>query len=141
MPDFLTELEKLDVEATPGPFGYISSDLGVIIQQGPFADNDHGNQSGVDWVADAKIGDDGNDAAITFKTYADLHMWMLLRNKSREIAELVKAAKSLSNEVSGMMTISEDAIRQDAGNTNYQCVVERLNQTKEALNALNAPNK
>lgn len=48
-------------------------------------------------------------------------------------AALTKALLSLSNEVRGQYTIGEPAIRQALGNTNYQCVIDKLEAARAAL--------
>lgn len=49
------------------------------------------------------------------------------------MAGLLKALRSLTNEVSGQYTLAELAIRQELGNTNYQCVVDKLVDARAAI--------
>lgn len=59
-----------------------------------------------------------------------------LKKRMKCMQEVVDAAKSLRNEVNGLLSIGEYAIRQDVGNTNFECVKLALNTTIDALKAL-----
>lgn len=44
--------------------------------------------------------------------------------------ELLAALTSLMNEVGGAYRLAEHAIRAELGNTNYQCVIDKLEQAR-----------
>lgn len=57
----------------------------------------------------------------------------IMKKRIKLLERVRESAESLSNEVSGMLGLAEHEIQRAIGNTNVQCVRNRLNETKEAL--------
>lgn len=59
----------------------------------------------------------------------------LLADTQRSEARLRAALTSLANEVDGMMSLANHPMRFAAGNTNVECLLNRLHEAREALGA------